>query len=106
MTQPPQFTEPVGAALESAFLKAQGKKHTEINENHLLLCFFEDPQGYFSTIANSLGLNPSDLISALKSQLEQTPVYSGAAQAPLVSASLQQKISQAQEIAKNGKTLT
>src|SRR5689334_11036798 len=103
MTQLPQFTEPVQEALESALHYAQENNHTEINENHLLLSFFKDPQGYFTILATGLGLNPQELIPLLESQLKHTAVFSEKVQAPSISFLLQQRIANAQEIAKKWK---
>lgn len=99
----PQFTESVREALERAFQTAQENRHTEVSENHLLLSFFHDSQGYFSTLASSLGLNPEELIPALESNVKRTPVFGGESQAPSISTLLQQKIAAAQEIAKKWK---
>src|SRR5690349_12686055 len=99
----PQFTESVQTALERAFQNAQESHHTEVGENHLLLSFLQDPQGYFTTFASSLGLDPEEIIPKLESTLKQTPVFGGNPQAPSISSLLQQKIVAAQEIAKKWK---
>ncbi|HEY2811526.1 MAG TPA: AAA family ATPase [Rhabdochlamydiaceae bacterium] len=100
MMHPPQFTDSVREAFERAFTHAQEKRHTEVSEKHLLLAFFQDPQGYFSTLTASLGLNTQELIAALEAHLKRAAVFSATPQAPSLSSQLQQKISQAQEIAK------
>lgn len=99
----PQFTESVREALERAFHTAQEHHHTEVSENHLLLSFFQDREGYFTTLASSLGLNPEELIPALESNLIRTPTFGGQPQSPSLSYLLQQKIASAQEIAKKWK---
>lgn len=96
----PQFTESVREAIEKAFQYAQEQNHTEVGENHLIFAFLQDPQGYFSTLANGLNLDPQSLISQLKSALARAPTFSGTPQAPSVSAQLQNSIAQAQAIAK------
>lgn len=96
----PQFTESVRDALEKAFSYAQGHQHTEVNENHLLYAFFEDPQGYFWTLSSSLNLNSQLLIPQLEAALKKVATFSGGAQAPSVSYQLQQRIGEAQTIAK------
>jgi ATP-dependent Clp protease ATP-binding subunit ClpB len=103
MTHLPQFTEPVQEALESALHYAQENNHTEINENHLLLSFFKDPQGYFTIFSTGLGLNPQELIAGLESQLKHAAIFSGKVQNPSISSLLQQRIAKAQEIAKKWK---
>lgn len=96
----PQFTEAVQEALERAFKFAQEHHHTEITENHLLLAFFEDPQGYFSTVCHSLNLNPQTLIFQLKDTLKKVAAYSGTPQPPSLSLQLQSQIAEAQNLAK------
>lgn len=96
----PQFTEAVREALERAFTYAQDHQHTEVNENHLLLAFFEDPYGYFSTLSKALHLNPGSLLPLLKETLKKTPTFSGPPQVPSLSSQLQHRIVEAQEMAK------
>ena len=96
----PQFTQLSKEALEKAFSFAQEHKHTEVNENHLLLAFFIDPQGYFYTFSHSLNLNPKTLIPQLQAALKKVPTFSSEPQPPLLSAQLQNQIAQAQTLAK------
>ena len=96
----PQFTESARDALEKAFQLAQENNHTEVNENHLALAFFEDSQGYFWTLSAALGLNPSLLVPQLEAALKKVPTFSGATQAPAISPQLQNRIAEAQAIAK------
>jgi ATP-dependent Clp protease ATP-binding subunit ClpB len=96
----PQFTEPVQDAIEKAFGYAQDHQHTEVGENHLLLSFFNDPQGYFSTLCNSLNLNPTPLSQQIKQALAKVPTFAEASQAPSISTQLQKRIAEAQTIAK------
>ncbi|MES2122615.1 MAG: AAA family ATPase [Chlamydiota bacterium] len=95
-----QFTESIREALEKAFSNAQELQHTEVTENHLLLAFFEDPQGYFSTIARSLKLPIETLIPELKKAVGKVATFSGTPQPPAFSASLQQRFAEAQALAK------
>jgi ATP-dependent Clp protease ATP-binding subunit ClpB len=96
----PQFTEAVTQALEEAFQSAQTKSHIEVTENHLLRALLLDPQGYFSSICQSVHLDPSLLLSQIDSSLDSLPTYTGAPQAPQVAVGLQQKIQEAQKWAK------
>lgn len=96
----PQFTEAVANAIEQAFQDAQEHNHTELTENHLLLAFFTDPQGYFQTFAASIQLNPKILIAALEEHLKKVPTFSENPQRPTVSIQLQNRISEAQTLAK------
>ncbi len=96
----PQFTEAVNSVLERAVEYAQGNKHTEVGENHLLFAFFKDPQGYFTTVTTSLGLSPQKLIAALEAALKRVPTFSGSAQTPSASTQLQNRITEAAAVAK------
>lgn len=96
----PQFTESVQQALEAALAYAQENDHTEVGENHLLLALLEDPQGYFTTLATSLKLKPETLVSKLKETLKKAPKFSGGSQAPSISMQLQQRVVEAQGLAK------
>jgi ATP-dependent Clp protease ATP-binding subunit ClpB len=96
----PQFTEAVTTAIEEAFLYAEEHNHTQLTENHLLLAFLSDPQGYFQTFATSVNLNPKTLIEALEKHLEKIPTFSAAAQRPTTSPHLQTLIADAEKIAK------
>jgi ATP-dependent Clp protease ATP-binding subunit ClpB len=99
----PQFTESVSTALQEAVQQAQEQRHTEVTENTLLHVFFSDPQGYFSTLATSINLNPQKLLAELKEQIKKIPIFEGKAEAPIFSVALGTRIGEAQAIAKNGK---
>lgn len=97
----PQFTEAVTQCLEEAFQYAQGNRHVEITENHLLRALLLDSSGYFSTIITSIGLDPSLLLNQVESAIKALPTYSGEPAAPQVSAGLQSKIKEAEKFAKS-----
>lgn len=99
----PQFTESARFALEKAVHLAQEHHHTEVTENHLLYAFFEDPQGYFSTLCTSLSLDPKTLLPQLQHALKQVPIFSGQPQEPSLSSHLQREILEAQTLAKKWK---
>lgn len=96
----PQFTEAVTKALESAFQYAQHHNHVEISENHLLYALLLEPGGYFASILTSVGVDSSTLLSSVESALSASPTYSGTATQPQPASSLQQKIMEAEKIAK------
>jgi ATP-dependent Clp protease ATP-binding subunit ClpB len=98
----PQFTESVREALERAIATAQESHHAEIGDNHLLLSFFQDPQGYFAHFASGIGLDCDGLIAALHSALKSLPTLAEKQQ-PSISLALHQKILSAQELAKKWK---
>lgn len=95
------FTEGVTTAIQTAFADAQNRKNTEVTENHLLLAFLEDPQGYFVSILNNLKANPEPLIEATIQNLDRQPTYSGTVEQPTPSRNLQARITDAQNIAKS-----
>ena len=96
----PQFTDQVQEALEKGLRYAQEHNHTEISDNHLLWGFFQEPQGYFSTVAHTFKLNPSLLLPQLKTALSKVPTFAESSQSPVISSSLQKRIAEAQTIAK------
>lgn len=95
-----QFTEAVTQAIEEAFQYAQSKSHVEVSENHLLRSLLLDPQGYFSSIATAVGLDPSLLLNQVETAIASLPSYTGDTRAPQVAFALQQKIQEADRFAK------
>jgi len=93
------FTDSVTDALQQAFADAQQRKNTEVTENHLLLAFLKEPEGYFNSILGSLNANLSNLIDKVEQDLSRLPTYSGPAQSPNPSRNLQSRITDAQSIA-------
>ncbi len=96
----PQFTDSMRDALEQAFAYAQEKHHTEVGENHLLFALLQDPQGYFSTLATSLNLNPGALLKQVEQTLARAAVFEESSQPPALSVDLHSRIAEAQAIAK------
>lgn len=98
MTQ--NFTDAVTAALQNAFMDAQMRNQTEVTENHLLLSFLKDPEGYFNTFLENLKVPLDALKSETQSSLSRLPTYSGgSAEPPNAARSLQSRIADAQSIA-------
>ena len=95
----PQFTEAVAEALQHAFNYAQEQNQTEVTENHLLRALFSDPQGYFTTFATAINLNPQDLLPLLEAAIKRTATFSEGAQPPVINPQLQQRIAEAQALA-------
>lgn len=97
----PNFTDSVAQTLQNAFADAQERHNTEVTENHLLLAFLQDPQGYFNSILTGLNASPLALIPQIEQNLSKLPTYSGTgAQPPAASRSLQSRIAEAQSLAK------
>ncbi|MBI3236614.1 MAG: AAA family ATPase [Chlamydiales bacterium] len=95
-----QFTEPVQEAFLLAQSYAQEKKHTEIRENHLLLGFLKDPEGYFSALSTSLNLKSENLLTQVESTLQHLPHFETASQEPILSQEIRHLLDEAQKIAK------
>lgn len=105
---PQNFTDAVTKAIEFAFADAQKRQQTEVTENHLLLGFLEDPQGYFNSILENLDTDPISLLQDVQRNLEKLPTFSsGSPQPPNPSRNLQGRITDAQNIAQEwGDTYT
>jgi ATP-dependent Clp protease ATP-binding subunit ClpB len=97
----PQFTEAVAAAIEEAFQAAQTQHHLEVSENHLLHALLADAQGYFASICQAASIDPFRLDQEVKSVIERLPTYSSDPKPPQVAMNLQQKIIDAEKIAKS-----
>lgn len=94
------FTDAVTEALQKAFADAQESNNTEVTENHLLLAFLEDPEGYFNLVLNQLKTNPQELAALVQQNLSKLPTFSsGSPQPPTPAKSLQSRIADAQNIA-------
>ena len=78
----PNFTDQVQNTFQKAIQLAVTKKNSEIHENHLLLAFFEEPQGYFQTFFNSFNVDTSDLIENLKKDIDKLPTLSAPSGSP------------------------
>lgn len=97
----PQFTESVTQAIELALQEAQSRSHVELTDNHLLYALLKEPDGYFASILQALGLADPLLLQQVGTALNTLPTYSGTPKPPQISASLQQKIQEADRIAKS-----
>lgn len=96
----PQFTEAVTTALNNAYNYAKQAHHIEISSNHLLLAFFEDEEGYFLMLCNSLHLDSRRLVAALQKAIQSAPSYAKDPKEPALNAKLQNILHEAQELTK------
>jgi len=96
----PQFTEAVTAAIEEAFKMAESRHHVEVGENHLLYSLLNEEPGYFASICEAAAIDVSRFRSDLEAALQKVASYSGEAKAPQVAMNLQQRILDAEKIAK------
>ena len=69
------FSEAVAKALQFGFDLAQKKKHTLVTPEHVLLGFLEDPQGYFASIASSLGIDTHILKKEIEQKLSRVATF-------------------------------
>lgn len=98
----PNFTDATANTIQQAFQDAQQNKSTEVNENHLLKAFLQEPNGYFNSLLLNLKTQPEKLFKEVEVDLSRSPTYSGgSAQQPTPSRSLQNRISDAQAVAKS-----
>lgn len=98
-----QFTEMTQKGLQEAFTLASKRKHIEVGENHLLSSFLLDPEGFFPTMLQTLGLNAKEILNSLQSHLEHLPIYTNGAESPKISANLQKYLQSAEKIADSWK---
>lgn len=95
------FTDAVTNALQQAFEIAEQRKNSEVTENHLLYSFLTDPNGYFTSVLSDLNTNPGKLLEQVQIDLSKQPTFAGAVQqAPAPARSLQSRINDAQQLAK------
>ena len=95
-----QFTDAVSDALQRAQINAQAHHNTEIHEVHLLFGFLEQEEGYFQMLMKRLKLPYHSLIKKLEEFLPSLATFSGQTQAPQAARSLQNRIHEAEMLAK------
>jgi ATP-dependent Clp protease ATP-binding subunit ClpB len=98
-----QFTDNVSEALQLALTKAQQYNQVEVTENHLLWGFLQHKQKYFYSILTQLDTHPEKLLLEVENSLENLPTFFGTPQSPAPSKSLQNRIAEAESIAKSWK---
>lgn len=97
------FTEGVANAIQQAFSMAQTRQNTEVTDNQLLLAFLNEPEGYFLSILDHMNANPKSLIQQLQAETARQATFAGggSAQAPTAARNLQNRIADAQAVAKS-----
>jgi len=95
-----EYSEAAQSAIQKAFQLAQNRKNTEVTDNHLLLAFLEDPQGYFNTILKELKTDSDELKSQVENSLARLATFSGEGGEPQPSRGLQNRVNDAQNFAK------
>src|SRR5436190_16488583 len=94
------FTDAVAEAIQSAFRLAEEGRCTEVHESHLLLGFLEQENGFFQTMFQTLKMPCNSLINETKKFITTLPTYSGEAQKPQPGRSFQNRIQEADSLAK------
>lgn len=94
------FSEAVQQAISQAVQKAQTNRNPEVTENHLLLSFLEDPQGYFFSILNEINSHPEHLLQEVASAVSRLPTFTEGGGEPHAARNLQTRIQDAQNFAK------
>ncbi len=94
------FSDAAGGALQNAFQKAQQNQNPEVTENHVLLSFLDDPQGYFHTLLEETGGDVEKLGRSLSDSLHHLPTFTEGGESPKVARDLQSRIVDAQNFAK------
>ena len=93
-----QFTDSVTQTLEKAFKIASDGKNPELSENHLLLAFLLEPEGYFQTFFTSHDLEIDPLVENVKAALSKLPTFVDKVELPKISMQLQSLLSEAKMI--------
>lgn len=94
------FSDSIQNAIHEAFQKAESRNQPEVTENHLLLSFLEDSEGYFNTLLKELNTDPELLAREVVKALDALPTYTEGSQPPKPSSSLQSRIQDAGLFAK------
>ncbi|MCH9625231.1 MAG: Chaperone protein ClpB [Chlamydiales bacterium] len=97
------FSEAVQKALQTAFEKAVHNRNPEISENHLLLSFLEDSNGYFYTLLEEMQLHPEQLAGQVAEAVNRLPTFTEGGGEPKVAHEVQARIVDAQHFAKEFK---
>ena len=94
------FSDAATAAIQTAFSIAQNRHHTQVTENHLLLVFLEETNGYFVSLLREIGGDPTILGDQVEKSLGHLPTYTSGEEPPAASRNLQTRIMEAEAFAK------
>lgn len=92
------FSDAAQNAIQGAFQKAQKNQNPEVTENHLLLSFLEEPQGYFSSLLEETKGNAEALAKSVAQSLAHLPKFTDGGEPPKPSRDLQARIMDAQTL--------
>jgi ATP-dependent Clp protease ATP-binding subunit ClpB len=94
------FSEVAIKAIETAVSLAGEHKNPEIAENHLLLGFLSEPEGYFMTLLRELKAKPEKLMHLAEEAIEKLPTYAEGGGEPRPSLLFQERLRDAENFAK------
>ncbi len=94
------FSESTATALQNAFQMAQQRHNPEVTENHLLLAFLEDPEGYFTSLLEETKLDVTALSEKVSEAVDHLPTYTDSVQPPKPAQNFQNRVIDAQNFAK------
>jgi len=97
------FTESTEKAIQDAFEEATRRKNTEVTENHLLHAFLNEKEGYFRSLLVNLNTDLEKLFIATETALAKVPTFTGEGNQPNVARNLQNRILEAENLAKTWK---
>src|SRR5262245_19603606 len=73
-----KYTEKAQEALVSAQQLAEGRNHSQVDVEHLLLALLEQPEGVVPRLLEKLGASPGALRQGLTAELDRLPrIYGG-----------------------------
>jgi len=93
------YSEAVARAVETAVESAQKKEHPEVTDNHLLLAFLGDNQGYFCTLLQEVAVDIASLKNSVQIFVDRLPTFVQGGGSPQPSQSLQALLLEAKKFA-------
>jgi ATP-dependent Clp protease ATP-binding subunit ClpB len=83
--RPDRFTEKLQQAFQSAQDNASKRRHTELDNDHLLLALVQQPEGVARPLLEQIGLSIDNVVRRLEEELERRATVQGAGVTPQLS---------------------
>ena len=80
--RPDRFTEKLQQALQSAQDNASKRRHTELDNDHVLLALVQQPDGVARPLLEQIGLSMDNVVRRLEEELERRATVQGAGVTP------------------------
>jgi ATP-dependent Clp protease ATP-binding subunit ClpB len=80
--RPDRFTEKLQQALQSAQDNASKRRHTELDNDHVLLALVQQPEGVARPLLEQIGLSIDNVVRRLEEELERRATVQGAGITP------------------------